>query len=296
MVVDSVIKLRIKPSTRAKVRDIVQSALGSNSLTPTEAGSLCGKLRWVFSLGRIGLGALSVIKARQYAGTPAGSGGSWALDEGLRMAFVVILDIMAEDGEEFPSVIHCSLVPRRLVLVWTDASWDPAEGRPFGEGQLGYVVKAQRQDGRFDVFFAASEPPDEVLRRRSELRVQKTFIHPLELIGMLAPYFSARLAPLFKGADVLHFGDNMAANGAARKGFSGSADLNLLAHKLMLRNARSDTRLWIEHVRSKPNIADAPSRMTCDPEAWAIVGRLVRDHGAVQVSFEWPDIFEGLSV
>ena len=157
-------------------------------------------------------------------------------------------------------------------------------------------MKAQRQDGRFDVFFAASEPPDEVLRRRSELRVQKTCIHPLELIGMLAPYFSARLAPLFKGADVLHFGDNMAANGAARKGFSGSADLNLLAHKLMLRNARSDTRLWIEHVRSKPNIADAPSRTTCDPEAWAIVGRLVRDHGAVQVSFEWPDIFEGLSV
>jgi hypothetical protein len=106
MVVDSVIKLRIKPSTRAKVRDIVQSALGSNSLTPTEAGSLYGKLRWVFSLGRIGLGALSVIEARQYAGTPAGSGGSWALDEGLRMAFVVILDSMAEDGEEFPSVIH----------------------------------------------------------------------------------------------------------------------------------------------------------------------------------------------
>ena len=64
--------------------------------------------------------------------------------------------------------------------------------------------------------------------------------------------------------------------------------------KLKLRNARSGTRLWIKHVRSR--LADAPSRMTRDPEACAIVRCLVRDHGAVQISFEWPDIFEGISV
>jgi hypothetical protein len=40
---------------------------------------------------------------------------------------------------------------------------------------------------------------------------------------MLAPYFSARLAQPFEGAGILYFGDNKAANGAARKGFSGSA-------------------------------------------------------------------------
>ena len=69
--------------------------------------------------------------------------------------------------------------------------------------------------------------------------------------------------PLHEGADGLHFGDNKAANGAARKGFFGSTDLNLLAHKLKARS---------------------------------VVDRLMHEHGAIQVLFEWPNIFEGLSV
>ena len=45
-----------------------------------------------------------------------------------------------------------------------------------------------------------------------------------------------------------------------------------------------------------PTAAGAPSRMTRDREARAVVDRLVLEHGAAQVPFEWPNIFEGLSV
>jgi hypothetical protein len=57
----------IKPETRAKALVQVDEALRSNELTPAVAGSLYGKLRGVFCLGRIALGALRDVKSRQYA-------------------------------------------------------------------------------------------------------------------------------------------------------------------------------------------------------------------------------------
>ena len=72
-----------------------------------------------------------------------------------------------------------------------------------------------------------------------------------------------RISPTPRGRRRPALGDNKAANGAARKGFFGSTDLNLLAHKLKARS---------------------------------VVDRLMHEHGAVQVLFEWHSIFEGLSV
>ena len=58
------------------------------------------------------------------------------------------------------------------------------------------------------------------------LRDQKTFIYPIEMLGIVAPYICPELAHLWQSADVTHFGDNNAANSAAIKGVSGARDLS----------------------------------------------------------------------
>ena len=43
----------------------------------------------------------------------------------------------------------------------------------------------------------------------------------------MAPYLCPELQAALMGKDVIHFADNKAANGVARKGYSGSRDLGL---------------------------------------------------------------------
>ena len=79
---DGVIGIYIKEDTRAKARVIIVEALASDSLVPALAGKLYGKLRWAFCLGRLVVGALHAVKARQYAARDSGPG--WTLDPELR--------------------------------------------------------------------------------------------------------------------------------------------------------------------------------------------------------------------
>ena len=61
------------------------------------------------------------------------------------------------------------------------------------------------------------------------------------------------------GAFVL-FVDNKAAVGCLVKGFSGQHDLNVLTGGLSVCCAITGTGLLVKYVRSKLNLADAPSR------------------------------------
>jgi len=79
---DGVNGISIKEDTRAKARVIIVEALASDSLVPALAGKLYGKLRWAFCLGRLVVGALHAVKARQYAARDSGPG--WTLDPELR--------------------------------------------------------------------------------------------------------------------------------------------------------------------------------------------------------------------
>ena len=208
------ISISIKPSTRDKARDIVASALESGQLTPTDVGSLYGKLRWVFCLGRIVLGALHEIKVRQYAG-PDGDG-RWSLGPALSDALGLILDVLSAPPS--PALVRCRVRGVKPTLVWSDAMWEPRDGLRFGFGRIGFVVKAPRLAGGYDIYFARAEVPQDFLEVLFALRSQKTFIHPLELLGIVAPYLASQLFGLWQGADVIHFGDNNAANAAAIKG------------------------------------------------------------------------------
>jgi len=81
----------IKEETLSKARAIVTEALASGELTPTVAGSLYGKLRWVFCLGRIVVGALHAVKERQYANRVAGGG--WPFSPALPESLQLLEDV-----------------------------------------------------------------------------------------------------------------------------------------------------------------------------------------------------------
>jgi len=159
--------------------------------------------------------------------------------------------------------------------------WEPRPGLPYGFGRIGFVVKAPRSDGHYDIFYSKAEAPQEFLEVLAGLRGQKTFIHPLEMLGILAPYICPELSHLWQGADVIHFGDNNAANSAAIKGVSGARDLSRLALILHSSLASSATRIWIERVCSDGNIADKPSRGDIDT---------LVSMGAVELGFAFPDL------
>ena len=89
------------------------------------------------------------------------------------------------------------------------------------------------------------------------------------------------LSHLWQGADVIHFGDNNAANSAAIKGVSGARDLSRLALILHSSLASSATRIWIERVCSDGNIADEPSCGDIDT---------LVSMGAVELGFAFPDL------
>jgi hypothetical protein len=225
MLSQGAILLNIKESTRTKASAMTQEALSSGKLDPQQAASLYGKLRWVFCLGRLGVAALRELKIRQYSPSPPSTGAAavqssgWPLSESLVDSLTYVDRLLT--APPFPAVLRCARSIARPILVWSDASWSALVGWPFGKGQIGWVVKFPRSNGSgYDVFYAESVVPDGVLEVLFGLRPQKTFIHPLEFIGIMAPYICPPIAESFRGKFVLHFGDNQAANAVAINGSS----------------------------------------------------------------------------
>jgi hypothetical protein len=272
-----VILLNIKETTRAKALLLTQSALTTGKIDQQQAAALYGKLRWVFCLGRLGLAALRALKTRQYSSTPVPD---WALDDDLTDSLTYVDRLLS--AAPFPAVLRCLTSTDRPILVWTDASYMELAGWPFGKGQIGFVVKFPRATSGYDVVYSESVVPDYVLEILFSLRKQKTFIHPLEFIGIMAPYICPQIADAFRGKFVIHFGDNQAANSVAIKGASPAPDLNRLAHLHELCLAAADIRMWISWVPSEANISDDPSRDVCTA--------LETNHGGVRVPFVFPHL------
>lgn len=273
------IRLRIKEKTKLKAIRLIDSALTVGSLAPNEAAKLYGKIRWVLSLGPAGRAATQPIKARQYEQ----GDGPWSLPDDLHAALTFLSGLL--EGEIPDSILRCSRRARRHIIIFSDASYHPREGSRVGSGRVAFVVAIPRPDSSgYLIFFAWEKVPVRVLLRLLELREQHNLICPLEEIALVAPYLSRELAPSFKGADVLHFADNTAANAAAIKGYSSAPDLAHLVASLHLTLARGPTRFWLEFVRSRANIADAPSRDDGDLS-------LLESLGARRIPFTIPSLY-----
>ena len=57
------------------------------------------------------------------------------------------------------------------------------------------------------------------------LRATKTFTHPLDLLGIVAPNFAPQLEDRLRGLLAVRFGDNMAVKWAATKSCSSAPDM-----------------------------------------------------------------------
>ena len=296
------ILLSVKPSTKAKAVALVDDALSLDSLSPAYAGSLYGKLRWVLCLGVVGKSACVTINYRQYGGgsTPISGRPEWYLSDELKAAIIFIRRILTEAS--CAAVYKTSRSALPPALVWGDASWDPhllnsaewvkhcAEGQPpvleHGYGRIGFIVcfPALAAGLVDEYFFADSIVPQRILKKLGELRLQKTYIHPLELIGIVVPYFSVELQERFRGRDVLHFGDNQGMNAAAIKGYSSSLDLARILSAFQIKMADLQVRAWIDYVSTHANIADDPSR---GEFSWLLA------KGATRVDFVYPPFTAG---
>ena len=263
------VDLSVKAETRNKVHSLMLTAIEKNSLSPADAASLAGKCRFILTFTQFGRAALKPLRDRQYSQPSIGpnrfdedAASSWPLDAELRSALQFLIRLFDPSSSHDLS-LRINLLPssRPPVLIWSDASFAPTPGPLLGLGQIGYVVAFRSAwDAPLELFYSSAVVPNSYLLTLSRYRSQKTFITPLEVAGILAPYATPDLSARLHGQDVLHFADNQAANFSAIKGYSKAPDIGHLVTNLHLSLTRLNIRFWLEYVRSKSNIADDPSR------------------------------------
>lgn len=284
------IRLRCKPSTVQRARGIVRKVIEAGSLTPAQASSLRGKLLWVWLYGKLGRVEIAALADRQYARDRPEEGGDtlWALTEALSGALGFVQGML---GGSLPDVVlRAASAEDKPAVILSDAMWEPAAERPHGRGHMGYIIWIPLRTGGGKLAFAEAPASERLLAMLQRLKEQKTFVCPLEAVGMLAPYVCSTpgVRESIAGLDVVHFGDNQGANGAAVKGFSGAKDIAHIVRALRWAWHSLDIDPWVEYVRSDANLADDPSR--------SYVLHLLA-MGAVRVNFDVPEsLYEDLGL
>ena len=250
--------MQVKPSTREKATAMIQRAIRDQCLYPSEAASLVGKARFVFSFTQAGRQALQPLRDRQYC-----SQGRIDLSEDLHDALQYLFSLFS----------HCSLrLETRLtpaekppVLIWTDGSFQPSQPPIFGYGEVGFVILYRDSwYSRPLIYFGSLIINNDWFHAVHALRRQTNFIMPIEAAGIGAPYFSQELNNILGRQDIIAFGDNQACNGAAIKGYSRAADVGHIITNTHVRLQQMESRFWLEDIRSHSNIGDDPSRGALD--------------------------------
>lgn len=195
----------------------------------------------MFGFGKVGRAALQPIIQREHSTSDDES-----LDESLRAALSAVLVLLRGD---LPDITSFSTTRRPgTVTVFSDASCEPCDGRPFGQAVVAYVVFFP--SGR--VVYASLEVPDAVLSFLDGLKNRRTPICVLEEVALVAPYFHPELRDVFQ--------TTLPPTGVALKGYSSSEDIARLVFSYHVRLVHMQTRVWVEYVPSAANIADDPTR------------------------------------
>ena len=231
----------VKPGLRELLHNDIARMIRTSTCSPGEAAKLRGRLTWAASamFGKCARGGQGPIVARQYAQ------GVLDLDPELLSALQFVQSLVGViPPRQVP--LHCQ--EKQPILVYTDASWEPADMQAPG---LGTVILVPGQEVRG---FAASVPP--VLLR--SFVVRETQIAPLEALAVLQATLQCR--KLLKGCEVVWFCDNQAVCATLVKGSSPAPDIALIASAVHLLWALIGARVWIEWVDSSSNISDGLSR------------------------------------
>ncbi|CAE7513615.1 DNMT3B [Symbiodinium sp. CCMP2592] len=231
---DRTILVDIKPGLRETIFADVQRMIDAGSCTPSEASKLRGRMVWAASamFGRCGRGGQGPLCDRQY------DVGRCELDEPLLAALRYIQALVKVVP---PRLVPLHSVPVSPVVVYTDASFEPAEMSSPGLGSV-IFVRDEPTQGR------ASWVPAQVLDSFADRATQ---IAPLEAMAVVLAtlQFRRKLA----GAEIIWFIDNQSVCASLVRGASSVDDMSTLVAVTHLLWATLGARVWIEWVDSESN-------------------------------------------
>ena len=229
-----------KPGRREALLAEVHAFRTQGSMSPNEASSFRGRLGFLGSqlMGRVIRGCERPLIERQYRGSAG------VLTPKLHQT----LDFLELVLRKLPArVVRGAGAPASMALLWTDAMYEPPA--PAG---MGFVLSSPRL--RRPVAGAAVIP-HEVL---AQFLPRKQQIGQAEGFAGILPLFNC--ADALKGLDLLHFVDNTSALAGFVNGTAAVEDSCAIFAVYHVMLARFGTRHWAEHVESKGNCSDGPSR------------------------------------
>ena len=240
-----VILIRIKPERRTKLAAMIHKAIDTQRLSGSDAASLRGKLFFACTqaFGRVGRAALQSLVQRQYSQLVT-------LDAPLIDSLNFFASFI-EHADAIPRAYYIDASALKTLLIWTDASWE------LGTGIMGMVIYVPETE-RY--YYSYLKVPQWMVTKWTP-KMQK--IGQAEILAAIVPYMSLP-AHLLANRNVIHFVDNTPALHSILKGYSKAPDSAWMVNIFHTLNARIQANVWWEHVDSKANCADMPSRLDFD--------------------------------
>ena len=248
------VRLSPCPERVAKIQEVIQSALASNSLSPESAQKLAGKLVFLQStaFGRLGTAATHCLYSRAQQGAVEFN----RLTQALEASLLTLADVLQH------------LRPRWLPLhrqdnmaaMYTDAFFAPGDSlkdtKKFSihtmakaDNGWGFVVTSGHH-----TFYSFGKIPSEVVK---VFGTRRAFIYLLEAV---TPLITLVLLKDLLPSQVLSFVDNQASLQALKKGYGRDASINGLLCLFWSLITRLGIEVAFEWVPSHLNISDPISR------------------------------------
>ena len=269
-----VVQLGVSRERAVRIADSLRFFLDANSLFPSEASKLGGRLGFASTWASFNFGrALMQPLYRRQAELAAS-----ALNAGLRASMGFLWSVLSSTRGIPPRLFSFADDALPTAYVWTDAAWEPGT-----LGRVAYVVfvpdaSAPRSPlaerlglppGSWT--YADADTPADVMARFCPNK--GTYIGQLELLAAIMVYWS--LAWL-RGRRSFHWIDNQGAIACLIKGYASAPDCLPLLHAWVVFALESLLKPWFMYVPSKANISDLPSRQSYRMlrDLWAVEGPL----------------------
>ena len=233
-----------KPSRVQNLTAELRRVVKDNRLVPSHAARVVGKFGFVCEtmFGRVGRAATGAVRARQYQ-----KGGTSKLTPHLRASLGLMIAFLQVTP---PREVNLRPRSKNPCVLYTDASDVP--GRGMGQYCVGAVLFVPHLN---KLFYTSWAVPAEVV---AQWVPKKTQIGQLEIFA--CPVALDTWHDLLRDEEILLFIDNTSAMASVIKGYSPKADSVKLVGDFWLRAAALRAHIFADHVESKSNIADGPSR------------------------------------
>ena len=241
LAVERRIHLEAKPSRITNLCETINQVLTSGQLSAALAASLVGKFGFLCStlFGKVGRCCTGPLRKRQY---------SQHKFQGLTPDIRWSLNMMLAFLEYCPSR-ELALKDTPPIVLYTDASDVPGRQPQRLVGAVLFIPDSHQ------LMYSTEEVPHSMVQ---SWRPRKSYMGQLELV---APLWALELwSQQLQERSVLLYVDNDSAATNLVKGYSPQPDSSNLVGAFWLTAAKLKLHIYIDHVESKSNIADGPSR------------------------------------